>query len=399
MMLKPLQITPNSHSSHPIRVYLFLIGSASIVPPHRFKSHLLTSNSSRNMSTSSYSIFSPSTSNDSTPVKQEPGNSPSQYTTESDEEEGDEVYEGTQRSAKRTRIERAEETREVVIGHHIDEPSLVVYATFTKAGHVVFKARKSEASLAVRNRWHQLIQSSKHAVHRQNVVFDRVALKGNDPENLTLKEVKELETEYAIAKIRGTAGREVVDGVASNSQRRVTTMGGGTVDSPAALSGGKLLAAVKHHKDTGAALARVAREHDTESSKKIRAMQRVIDDQAKELAKREKVVSPANLSQIDTDTFMIGNKVYNKIPADMPNAGLYMEKGGRVKHGYQEKVVLSEYSSYKTGEVFETVVFKDTEFLKTASGEYVQKQEDLVEIDGKTYVRRRVYVSYDSDEE
>lgn len=109
---------------------------------------------------------------------------------------------------------------------------------------------------------------------------------------------------------------------------------------------------------------------------------------------------PQGQTQTSTGKYVIGDKVYAQMPAGSQDEGVYVEKEGRYKNGFLEKNVLSEYKRYVgAGWSGESVKIKDIEFHKMINGDLLQKQEKLVEIEGKTYVRRKLHVAYSSDEE
>lgn len=112
------------------------------------------------------------------------------------------------------------------------------------------------------------------------------------------------------------------------------------------------------------------------------------------------VASSSSSSQNATNHYsVIGGKLYTRIAAGMPNEGVYVRTEGRIKDSYREKFVLGPYNRFDMGEVLEeAVMVKNIEFCRTAAG-LVQKQEEFVEIDGKTYISRRIRTAYESDEE
>ncbi|CZR60217.1 uncharacterized protein PAC_10113 [Phialocephala subalpina] len=81
------------------------------------------------------------------------------------------------------------------------------------------------------------------------------------------------------------------------------------------------------------------------------------------------------------------------------NEGVFVQTAGIVKDHYEEKFVLSPYARYDIGKVIEDgVMVENIEFGRAATG-LVQKQEELVDLNGKTYGRRCIRVAYESDQE
>lgn len=130
----------------------------------------------------------------------------------------------------------------------------------------------------------------------------------------------------------------------------------------------------------------------------IKSQADTIKDLSAQLSTRSRRQGPP---KTPSGKFVIGDKVYVQDLAGSMNEGVYIEKEGRIKNGYQEKTILSEYTKYKVGGTIdlEPVMLKNTEFYRTFNGDLLQKQEELVEIDGKSYVRRRLHVAYDSDQD
>lgn len=151
-------------------------------------------------------------------------------------------------------------------------------------------------------------------------------------------------------------------------------------------------------------IIRDQRQTLTNQEDTIRDQQQTIRDLSSQLASSTTQTPtpgpPQGQTQTSSGKYVIGDKIYAQMPAGSANEGVYVEKEGKYKNGFLEKDVLSEYKRYKVAGISEeSVKIKDIDFHKMINGDLLQKQEELVEIEGKTYVRRKLHVAYSSDEE
>ncbi|KAF8856912.1 hypothetical protein BDZ45DRAFT_744970 [Acephala macrosclerotiorum] len=428
------------------------------------------------------------------------------------DENGERGYEDSP-APKRIRLDG----EEALVGHHISEPQLPVYARITNGGHLVYRPHREEVSAAIKARvvWDTLV-SQNGVIRCDNVMLNDDVLKGAVFDLLSESERKQLTRDYLQSftleqsveekptssqtnsrnvsrSMKNTVsvrvsltrnGRLVYRLVQVDASESTVELGHrsivrydeadfeigmdqgdeestnkflkaalraqigvrdtededdklvtGSENPPSApakfwnnthatsqVAGPDLLTTLESHEEASAALGRVVRNYDSEVKslqKTINSLWVIINKQKTKIAEYKNTIEavraplgtadaafatyktaiPSSLRFQPSQHTVASSKLYTRIAAGMPNEGVYVQTEGRIKDSYRERFVLSPYNRFDIGEVLEeAVMVKNIEFCRTATG-LVQKQEEFVEIDGKTYISRRIRTAYESDEE